>query len=383
MIIKNSQTILYFSNTGWDRIKQRPQHLAEQLAKKYKVIYIDMVYSLTDSLAATLKLSDKKIPWRLKGEVKQINQNLHIYYPLLLLPLARIQAISSLNNIILGYFVKKLLKKQGIEADILWLSNPRQFSLVSRLKHKLLYYDIMDDYPLFSNNRFIRKQIADMHRSIVDKADRILVSARELGNEIGKEKDIYLIPNAVDTKIFDGSQNYTKPNDLKKIAQPVIGCVSYIGEWIDLDNVKSVALKNKNWSFVFIGPIHRNIEPYQLDNIHFLGKRDHHDLPSYISHFDVCLVPFIVNELTNKVNPVKMFEYLAMNKPVIASNTRELKKYQDYCHLYKNSSDLEKLIKQTLAAKTFRKDQIRSFLQKNTWQWRGICISKIIDKSLA
>jgi len=55
-----------------------------------------------------------------------------------------------------------------------------------------------------------------------------------------------------------------------------------------------------------------------MQNVHFLGKKDYQELPEYIKGFDICMIPFKMDEVTMDLNPTKLLEYLATRKPVVS-----------------------------------------------------------------
>lgn len=82
-----------------------------------------------------------------------------------------------------------------------------------------------------------------------------------------------------------------------------------------------MAVLKPDWQFVFIGPVVK-IDPADLpvsDNIHYLGMKDYKELPAYISGWDLCIMPFAINESTEYISPTKTPEFLAAGKRVIST----------------------------------------------------------------
>jgi len=121
------------------------------------------------------------------------------------------------------------------------------------------------------------------------------------------------------------------PPDVAHIKKPILGYVGEIAWWFDFDLIRDLATQNPDWSIVLIGQTHeaRANELGQIPNIHLLGRKPYSELPAYLSRFDVCLLPFKINDLTSAVNPVKLYEYLAAGKPVVSTPMREVLKYRD------------------------------------------------------
>lgn len=387
--MKNKKIIVYCGIINWNRIKQRPQYLAEELSKTDEnlVIYVNPPYSFFDLLVSLLKLSPKKVTFSLNMEINKKNSNLYVISLPLMLPCHQFKISAYINSIILKRILMKFLKLMKIKKiDILWLSYPNQYYLSKFLNFGKLVYDIMDDYLIFQKSILLRKQLAWLHERIVQKADLVLVSSRELlkllNTKISKG-NILLISNAVDPKLFDHHRNYEIPQPLRSIKKPIIGFIGYIGNWIDIDLIYETAKEYKNLSFVIIGPVHRGISNYKLDNIHFLGEKKHCQLPSYVYFFDICIIPFVKNSITDKVNPVKLFEFLSMNKPVVARETKELDSYKKYCYLYKSPQEFKKLLSDILRGKRTKTEICKSFIDSNTWSNRVSIINRAISGLLS
>jgi glycosyltransferase involved in cell wall biosynthesis len=120
------------------------------------------------------------------------------------------------------------------------------------------------------------------------------------------------------------------PEELKDIKHPVAGFVGGISDWVDVSLIAAAARQLPEVNFVLIGPVLADVSCFTgMDNVRLLGAKPYKNLPAYVRNFDVCLVPFKINKLTESVNPIKMFEYLAAGKPVISTPLPEVLAYRD------------------------------------------------------
>ncbi|MGH9891155.1 MAG: glycosyltransferase, partial [bacterium] len=129
-------------------------------------------------------------------------------------------------------------------------------------------------------------------------------------------RPVTLVPNAVNSHLFDHRRAYPRPLDLP--AGPIFEYHgSLYGDWFDWDALRQVAEEFADTSVVLIGdrPAKRPLLP---DNVYLLGLKPQTDLAAYLAHTEVALIPFTVNETTHAVSPLKVFEYLAMGVPVAA-----------------------------------------------------------------
>ena len=136
-------------------------------------------------------------------------------------------------------------------------------------------------------------------------------------------KNTFLLPNGVNRDLLQDRRSVMEtPPEMKDVTRPIIGYIGTIGEWFDFDTVIALAQKRHDWSFVLIGPLtsgHYSTLFEKVLNIYWLGEKSFDELLSYVKRFDVCTIPFKVNEFTMKIYPTKFHQYLAAGKPVVSS----------------------------------------------------------------
>ena len=94
-----------------------------------------------------------------------------------------------------------------------------------------------------------------------------------------------------------------------------------VDERLDYDLIAQLADARPDWNIVMVGPTAK-VSPDELPkrpNLYWLGGRDYAQLPAYTKAFDVCLMPFALNEATEYINPTKALEYMATATPVVSS----------------------------------------------------------------
>jgi glycosyltransferase involved in cell wall biosynthesis len=133
---------------------------------------------------------------------------------------------------------------------------------------------------------------------------------------------------------------------------PVLGFFGLIHDWIDLDLIGWLAERRPAWNLVMIGKVAvDNARIRHLANIHWLGRQPYEKLPSYCRRFDVGLIPFVLNELTRNVNPIKLREYLSAGVPVVSTNLPEvaLCQAQGWCAVAHSREDFLMRCEEALA----------------------------------
>jgi GT2 family glycosyltransferase len=370
---KNSKTsILYLSIIDFNFRFQRPQHFCCQLANKgHKIFYVGPNF-YEDKKSFTLyktkfnNLYECKLPCTLP--IPNVYENY----------LNRLQIdimIESLND---------LFSKINSKKIIIIISFPFWVDLINPLKNLLkknyqlkFIYDCMDLHSGFRipNNLLIKKE-----RLLIKKSDHVLTSSENLRKRISKITKPLLVRNGVDLSNF-----IKKKNSLSMFNKQInIGYIGAISTWFDLDLLRYLAQEKPNWNFLLIGA-HWDIDISSLrkfSNIKFFGEIPYEELHKYFSSFNVCIIPFKINNLIKNTNPVKIYEYLATGKPCVATNIPELK-FIDKDLVYISTSK-KSFLKNLEKAINHEDDKYLvtkrvNFAKQNTWEQRVNSFYHIIN----
>ena len=388
------ELIVFLSPIHWNHVFQRPQHLALGFSRNRTVVFVSN--------------STNNTGWLGKGRVVTINSSLYDVYPPKIGPnssagqvlatsqhnnknckshkladgiIAFSRFVYSINYILDGLYLRFLIANFKPQRIILWVSSPAYlFSIPFIGKTDLLIYDRLDD---FANMPGFGKETKFWDLILAKKADVVFSSSKKLNDfaKLHSRKPI-ILRNAVEYAHFDVSnKEVTCPPDLFSIPEPRICFVGVIGDWIDLELVAKVAISHPQWHFVFIGPYKSKKNSYTtVPNIHFLGKKSYSTIPSYLAHIAICLLPFKITTLTNSVNPVKLYEYLAAGKPIISTRIAESILLKDFLTLVDSPDELSDAILKLLNSKNERqtkKGQI--FARSNDWNSRVQLVEEIFS----
>ncbi|KFC73587.1 glycosyltransferase [Massilia sp. LC238] len=122
---------------------------------------------------------------------------------------------------------------------------------------------------------------------------------------------------------------------LAALPHPIVGMFGLFDRRVDGEALKAAALLSPQASFVVIGPVvDRDPDEFRdVPNLRFLGPVAYSDLPGHVCHFDLCILPYVVDDSARSINPLKLKEYLATGKPVIASPLPEVVRLAEYLTL--------------------------------------------------
>src|SRR5690606_29744997 len=147
---------------------------------------------------------------------------------------------------------------------------------------------------------------------------------------------------------------------------------------LDIPLIRDVAKNLKKGSLVLIGPQDEAFvksELHNIPNIHFIAKKKTELVPAYLSYFDVCINPQVVNEITLGNFPLKIVEYLAVGKPIVAIATNTMKEvFSEHTYLAASSSEFSQQIENALAEDNESLKRERVEYSKN-FSWKKVAES--------
>jgi glycosyltransferase involved in cell wall biosynthesis len=177
-------------------------------------------------------------------------------------------------------------------------------------------YDLMDDWNTDLGADWYSPET---EATIVSLADEVIATAPLLQERLQEKfnRSAPLFPNAVNLRRFNPDRFYPRPPDLPDAEWVILYIGALWGSWFDWDLLLEVARAYPHAAVVVIGD-YRGQSPQSLPNLDFLGLKANQDLPAYLAHGDVAIIPWKVNAITAATSPLKLYEYLAMRKPVVA-----------------------------------------------------------------
>lgn len=254
---------------------------------------------------------------------------------------------------------------------ILWLILPTSVNLSGKLEEFLVYH-CFDEFAAVPGRQSARIEKDEL--KLMERADLVITCSENVYEAKAPFcKEIINIPNGVDFDRFNKALDESFPiaAELKNIsAGPVIGYSGSVDYRLDEELLAEAAKRYQDYTFVFVGPVARKFSKLNsLANVKMLGPRPRMEIPSYIKGFDVCMVPYEKNEFCMNASPLKVFEYLAAGKPVVASDIRAMDDLADVVYIGRNQEEIIDLI--PVAVESNKEEAVEARVDRaknNTWQ---------------
>ena len=238
-------------------------------------------------------------------------------------------------------FLDRLFKRHeiGKRRTILWTC-PVDFhfpAIQERLSADVVVADVIDDERQWPVCDTYREKLSRNYEEVLGRSDLVLTNCESVYQSMRTHShNIHLLPNAVEL-LEKEAKTWRKPRELRRLTSPIIG---YAGNLhiarIDLDLLRAVVSQRPDWNFVFIGSMHKGDEIRALEeykNVHFLGVRVYEDALRYIHHFDVTIIPHLNNDLTKRMNPLKLYVYHALFVPVVSTPIANIVDFKEFVRI--------------------------------------------------
>lgn len=221
--------------------------------------------------------------------------------------------------------------------------------------------------------------------ALMKKSDLVVANSVYLQQiALNMNPNSYYVGQGCDVSLFDKNLIKAIPADIKLIKKPIIGYIgALMSSRLDINVLIHIAESKPEWNIVLVGPEDDQFKQsklHQILNVHFLGSKPMDQLPSYLMAFDVALNPQALNPLTIGNYPRKIDEYLAMGKPVVATETETMQVFKDYTYLAKTKEDYILKIEKALQENNEKLENKRIlFAKEHTWENNVEAIYKVIS----
>lgn len=363
------QTIIVFCHLRWDFVYQRPQHLLSQLAQQFKIIVVE-----------------EPIFHQGKSFIKSYTPapNVTVCQPHTPVSAGGFHddQLAELEPLIAALVTEE-------QKPVVWFYTPMALPLLKQLNAALVIYDCMDELSAFHN---APKQLLQREKALLNIADIVFTGGPSLYQaKRNLHPNVHCFPSSVDAVHFAQALDRSNGHPLQSaINGPRLGFYGVIDERLDLALIAALADSNPLWQIILVGPVVK-INPDSLpkrDNIHYMGQQPYQALPQFLAEWDVCLLPFALNEATRFISPTKVLEYMAAELPIVSTAINDV--VVPYGEIVAIGYDTQEFIEACDAAlsataqeKSVIAQKMRSVVASTSWEHTANSMYQLIDGMVA
>lgn len=332
---------IVFFGEDWGGHNSTGQYLAQGLAASHRVLWVDSlglrsprlrVHDLrrigAKLLAFTRSLRARRTDTAVSGpgvSPGMTAPDIRVVSPLAL-PWLRHRWVRWINRWLVGAYLRRTARKNGIVAPVVITACPASVDAVDALTPERVIYYCADEHAVFPGMDPVL--VARIEGELLARADRVIATSRALVQSKSRQHhDVRYLPHGVNWVHMHSA--LTEPRLLAAIPRtsaPIAGFIGQISDHVDLDLLAAVAESLPSVRFVIVGPV---VDPAPAlpsgDNIFFAGPQPYADLPAWMARFSVALMPFADTPRVRYAHPTKVREYLAAGCPVVATPHPELR----------------------------------------------------------
>ncbi len=380
----HGQNIIIIAQQNWDTIiGTNPRNMAKEFARHNRVLYVNMPLDVNTVLRGHREPGVRKRLRVLLGQAEDLTQvepNVWVLTTRVLLMSANWLAskqlfslVNQLNAWLLARSIRKAARAAGFDSYYLLQDGLIYPGLeLKRLLKPIQFIYNIRDYVM--GVPYFQRHGPWLEAAIIKQADLVAANSAYLRDySLQYNERSFDIGQGCVLAMYQADGAYALPPDLAAVPHPRIGYTGYLtGLRLDLDLLLTLARQRPHWSLVLVGPedeAFRRSPLHQLPNVFFLGTKPPNELAAYLHYFDVCINPQLINDITIGNYPLKIDEYLAMGRPVVATHTRAMEMFADHVYLAADAPAWLAALEQALADHNPQRSTAQiAFSKSHTWE---------------
>lgn len=361
-------------------------HLVRQfLNLGARIIYVENISMrrLGSGGSSDVSKSGKILRAVMRG-VHSPHPGLYCYTPLYL-PFHSTRLARAFNSAFLTLQLRVIMAKFKIHHPVYLYFVPTGVLLNGRLGESLSAYYIVDNFAAFED--VDKEAMRAFEKQALDTADRVFATATTIVDRLRAQRDdIVYSPHGVDYDFFARARNSDTqvPDEVASISHPRIGFMgSLAGDSVDLELIERLAKRRPDWQFILLGRATSDVTSLiALPNVHYISARPYNQMPAYLKAFDVALIPFLVNELTLDLNPIKLREYLAAGLPTVATRLPAMETYEPHVKCVLSDDEWMEAVDSFLRDPG-DKEERQASVKNESWENRAQGVAAVLAQAAA
>ncbi len=375
----------------WGRYPSTLQHVFRHVAAQYPVVWVNGI----GHRVPELRLRDvRRMAEKASRLVRALGSGSRSAYgeqlegarPSVIieprvLPWHHVPAVFRFNTASLVGSVTRELRRRGFtKAPVIVTGSPPSHGVLGRLGELTSIYYCLDDFLNFPS--YSAEMLAPLEKALLSKVDAVIATAASL-TELKRPSSgrAFHLPQGVNFDHF--ARPRPVPSDLRSIPRPIIGFAGSISTQCDVDLMVRLSEVYRNASIVLVGPEalpQSEAAKLSKSNIRRLGVRGYDDLPAYVQHFDVGIIPYVLSKWTISVDPLKLLEYLAAGIPVVSTSIPEARKYSGITFVEDTAAGFVRSVGEAVAqGRSADRDRRREFARTHDWRSRASEFLRLVE----
>jgi glycosyltransferase involved in cell wall biosynthesis len=370
--------IIYFGNDWFAENRTSSHHVAERLSERTRVLYVECPgLRAPKANGRDLRKLGRKLLSIIRRP-RRIGDRLW-YVTVPQIPFRRLPFVRRVNVALGKLLVRRALQRLGFMRTVSWFAVPHPGLLANAFDEAAVVYYCIDDYAALPD--VDAPAVAELDAHLTRRADLVFVaSTRMLEAKRRFKPSTVLAPHGVDAALFRTTLDpqLSIAPAARNLRRPVVGFYGLIEEWIDLDLIADLAERRPGWTFLLIGRLAVDAGRLKhLPNVVFAGPQPYRSLPNWAKAFDVAIIPYRLTRQVVNSAPLKLREYLATGKPVVAVPAPEIECFAGLVRIARGPDQFIRHIEDALVNDTDA-DRGRRIDATSTMTWEAR-VSKVVD----
>lgn len=362
-------TLIVFSHLRWDFVYQRPQHLLSRLAKRWNLVIVEEpvegAHNLEESrIADGITILRHHLPQGGQGFADE--------------------AMDVVGDMLAQYLACRNIERYGV-----WFYTPMALPLLRQLEPSVIIYDCMDELSGFKN---APAQLVPRENTLLGISNLVFTGGPSLYDaKRDRSTHTYCFPSSVDRIHFGRAAHPAfAQGSFSEVPQPRLGFYGVIDERLDIDLVGRLAEARSDWQICLVGPVVK-IDPASLPqapNLHYQPQQSYDELPRSLAAWDVCLLPFALNEATRFISPTKTLEYMCAFKPIVSTAITDVSRlYGPGVTIARDCNEFiaacSAALDETQAQAAVRKQRQAALVESTSWDSTAEAMVELIEQAVA
>jgi glycosyltransferase involved in cell wall biosynthesis len=316
----SKRPIICLSSQYWEGSWFRKHHFMSRFAGLgHEVLYVELSHSLVRRVGYDGRTSNPL----LRSKCVSVAPGLWVLTPRRLPPKPGMPRVSAFWHRRIVKDAERWAARLGMENPLWWVYDPEYAPTLTGVPSNRLVFDLVDDLAEYSENQGRKAHTGACVKSMAEQAGTLFCTSEPLRAVLAPAADtVHVVPNGYDSELF--RPRLPVESDRTGVARrPTVGFVGTLFDFIDYELMATTAQRIPEADFVLLGHLESNAsrvaELFALPNVKHTDLVPRDQVPDRIAEFDVCVAPFRRDAVSRSVSPLKVYEYLAMHKPVVCT----------------------------------------------------------------